>query len=99
MNQIPTVHEGPTVRAMEAKGMETALGSLNRMIRKFNQMLQDAKELLWKAMFQEGQLQEKMMLAKKPTIAEYLMEYYEQRNEVAETFAYGTQKAKTTNLK
>lgn len=99
VNQIPTVHEGPTVRAMEAKGMETALGSLNRMIRKFNQMLQDAKELLWKAMFQEGQLQEKMMLAKKPTIAEYLMEYYEQRNEVAETFAYGTQKAKTTNLK
>lgn len=88
VNQIPTVHEGPTVRAMEAKGMETALGSLNRMIRKFNQMLQDAKELLWKAMFQEGQLQEKMLLTKKPTIAEYLMEYYEQRNEVAETFAY-----------
>ena len=99
VNQIPTVHEGPTVRAMEAKGMETDLGSLNRMIRKFNQMLQDAKELLWKAIFQEGQLQEKMMLTKKTTIAEYLMEYYEQRNEVAETFAYGTQKAKTTNLK
>ena len=59
----------------------------------------DAKELLWKAIFQEGQLQEKMMLTKKTTIAEYLMEYYEQRNEVAETFAYGTQKAKTTNLK
>lgn len=32
VNQIPTVHEGPTVRAMEAKGMETDLGSLNRMI-------------------------------------------------------------------
>lgn len=27
------------------------------------------------------------------------MEYYEQRNKVAETFAYGTQKAKTANLK
>lgn len=44
-------------------------------------------------------LQEKMMITRKTTIAEYLMEYYERRNEVAETFAYGTQKAKTTNLK
>lgn len=99
MDVIPTVHEGPTVRAMEAKGIETALGSLNRMIRKFNQMLQAAKALWGRAMIREGQLQEKMLTMKKPTIAEYLREYYDRRNEVAETYSYGTQKAKGTKLK
>ena len=96
---IPTVHEGPAVRAMEARGIDTALGSLNRMIRFFNRMLMEARELLGRALFREGQLTEQMLNKKKPTLAAYLLEYYERRNAVAETFAYGTQKAKTTNLK
>ena len=32
------IHEGPHVRAMEAKGIRTALGNLNRMISQFNQI-------------------------------------------------------------
>lgn len=96
---IPTIHEGPAVRAMEAKGIKTALGSMNRMIRKFNQMLREAKELLARAWFCESQLWEKMAATRKPTLAEYLMQYYDQRNAVADTFAYGSQKAKLTNFK
>jgi hypothetical protein len=99
VDMIPTVHEGPTVRAMETKGIETTLGSLNRLIRRLNQMLQSAKELFERALLREAQLQEKMLDARKPTIAEYLMEYCDYRNAVADTFAYGIQKAKTTNLK
>ena len=34
VEQIPTQHEGPTVRAMEAKGIRTDKGDLNRWIRK-----------------------------------------------------------------
>ena len=34
VEQIPTQHEGPTVRAMEAKGIRTNKGDLNRFIRK-----------------------------------------------------------------
>ena len=30
MEQIPTQHEGPTIRAMEAKGIHTDKGELNR---------------------------------------------------------------------
>ncbi len=42
--QIPTQHEGPTVRAMEAKGIRTDKGDLNRFIRKTNALLREAKE-------------------------------------------------------
>ena len=34
VEQMPTQHEGPTVRAMEAKGIRTDKGDLNRWIRK-----------------------------------------------------------------
>ena len=44
MEEIPTQHEGPTVRAMEAKGIRTDKGNLNRFIRKTNALLREAKE-------------------------------------------------------
>ena len=36
VEQLPTVHEGPTVKAMEQKGIRTDKGDLNRWIRKTN---------------------------------------------------------------
>ena len=44
VEQIPTQHEGPTIRAMEAKGIRTDKGDLNRFIRKTNSLLREAKE-------------------------------------------------------
>lgn len=44
IEQIPTVHEGPSVRAMDAKGIRTDKGDLNRFIRKTNELLREAKE-------------------------------------------------------
>ena len=44
VEQIPTQHEGPTVRAMEAKGIRTDKGDLNRFIRKTNALLRETKE-------------------------------------------------------
>ncbi len=44
VEQIPAQHEGPTVRAMEAKGIRTDKGNLNRFIRKTNALLREAKE-------------------------------------------------------
>ena len=38
IDRIPMIHEGPHVRAMEAKGIRTALGNLNRLISQFNQI-------------------------------------------------------------
>ena len=36
---LPTVHEGPTVRAMEKRGIQTEKGSLNRWIKATNKMI------------------------------------------------------------
>ena len=40
-----------------------------------------------------------MLFLHQPTLADYLRNYYDKRNAVAESYAYGTQKAKNTNLK
>ena len=41
---LPTVHEGPTVRAMEKRGIQTEKGSLNRWIKATNKMILAAEE-------------------------------------------------------
>lgn len=43
LEQIPTIHEGPHVRSMEAKGIETDKGNLNRSIKEINQEMEDIK--------------------------------------------------------
>ena len=44
IDQLPTIHEGVTVQAMEAKGIRTDKGDLNRFIRKTNALLRETKE-------------------------------------------------------
>ena len=41
---FPTVHEGPTVRAMEKRGIQTDKGSLNRWIKATNKMILAAEK-------------------------------------------------------
>ena len=40
-----------------------------------------------------------MHYVQKPTLAGYLQQYYDERNRVARTYQYGSQKAMNTNLK
>ena len=99
IDKIPMVHEGPNVQAMEARGISTALGNLNRLIRALNDMKERAKNLLQWSLLRQSQLMERMASLHQPTLADYLRNYYDKRNAVAESYAYGTQKAKNTNLK
>ena len=99
IDKIPMVHEGPNVQAMEARGISTALGSLNRLIRALNDMKERAKNLLQWSLLRQSQLMERMASLHQPTLADYLRNYYDKRNAVAESYAYGTKKAKNTNLK
>ena len=46
IEQIPTVHMGPAVAAMERKGVCTDIGNLNRDIRKTNKMLTAMKRAI-----------------------------------------------------
>ena len=43
---LPTVHEGPTVRAMEKKGIKTEKGEFNRWIRATNAFIRDLRKSL-----------------------------------------------------
>jgi hypothetical protein len=89
VDQLPTVHEGVSVRQMEAKGIRTDKGDLNRWIKATNQLLRKVKAKLKEL---GGLLKEF-----KPTssdLAQLLGEYYDTRN----AGAYST-KAKEGNLK
>jgi hypothetical protein len=89
VDQLPTVHEGVAVRQMEAKGIRTDKGDLNRWIKATNQLLHKVKTKLKEL---GGLLKEF-----KPTssdLAQLLGEYYDNRN----AGAYSN-KAKEGNLK
>lgn len=103
LDLIPTIHEGPNIRAMEKKGIKTTLGTINRLICWINGMAERTKEILaWlvkEKEFWEQNLEKQSQKLPEPTLASYLQQYMEKRNENAEGYKYGTQKAKAYNLK
>ena len=46
IDQIPTVHMGPAVAAMEEKGIRTDIGDLNREIKKRNSLMQSIRNMI-----------------------------------------------------
>ena len=93
-HQLPTIHEGPTVRAMEKKRIRTEKGNLNRFIRSANALLKKMiaryKELA--AWIKEAK--ENLNEPVSPSLSLLLMDYLKRRN----AGAYSN-KAKSNNLK
>ena len=94
VEQIPTQHEGPTVRAMEAKGIRTDKGDLNRWIRKTNAMLREAKQKIAAMLDWLKEVKTELSRPQPPTLVELLSAYYDNRNKGA----YSS-KARIANLK
>ena len=94
VEEIPTQHEGPTVRAMEAKGIRTDKGDLNRWIRKTNAMLREAKQKIAALIGWLKELKAELSKPQSPTLVELLSAYYDNRNKGA----YSS-KARIANLK
>ena len=94
VEQIPTQHEGPTVRAMEAKGIRTYKGDLNRWIRKTNAMLREAKQKIAALLDWLKEVKTELSRPQPPTLVELLSAYYDNRNKGA----YSS-KARIANLK
>ena len=94
VEQIPTQHEGPTVRAMEAKGIRTDKGDLNRWIRKTNAMLREAKQKIAALIDWLKAVKTELSRPQPPTLAELLSAYYDNRNKGAYSG-----KARIANLK
>ena len=94
VEQIPTQHEGPTVRAMEAKGIRTNKGDLNRWIRKTNAMFREAKQKIAALIDWLKEIKAELSKPQPPTLVELLSAYYDNRNKGA----YNS-KARIANLK
>ena len=60
MEETPTVHEGPTVRAMEAKGIRTNVGDLNRRIRATNAAIQRLRKKIAELLSWLGEVKEEL---------------------------------------
>ena len=80
LDLLPTVHEGPAVRQMEAKGISTDKGDLNRWIKATNALLKDLKQKnqgpVRLAQGGAGELSK----PRAPTLADLLGAYYGARN-------------------
>ena len=94
LDLIPTVHEGPTVRQMEAKGIRTDKGELNRWIKATNRLMLDIKKKIKSLFGWIAEVKEELSKPKTPSLADLLISYYEGRNAGA-----WSQKAKGKNLK
>lgn len=92
VDRLPTIHEGPSVRAMEAKGLVTERGNYNRWVRMVNGKMEMLKSHLarlvqWAKDLRKRQPKEKDLIA--------LLDDYRKGRDYG---AY-SQKAKATNLK
>ena len=94
LDLIPTVHEGANVRQMEAKGIRTEKGELNRWIKATNRLMQDVRKKI-KALFGwMAEVKEELSKPQTPSLADLLIAYYDERNAGA-----WSNKARTGNLK
>lgn len=94
IEQIPTVHEGPAVRQMEARGIATDKGSLNRLIRATNQKLREIARRIKELLQGIAEIKEQLNAPQSPVLADLLKQRLEQRNVGA-----WSNKAKIGNLK
>ena len=94
VEQLPTVHEGPTAKAMEQRGIRTDKGDLNRWIRKTNAMLREAKEKIASLLGWLKEVKAELSAPQPPTLVELLSAYYDDLNRGAYSG-----KAKIGNLK
>ncbi|HQO41861.1 MAG TPA: MobQ family relaxase [Bacillota bacterium] len=91
---IPTKHEGPTVRAMEAKGIRTEKGELNRWIRATNKLIREAKQKIAALFSLLKEVKVELAKPREPTLIELLNAELTERNAGA-----WSNRAKVGNLK
>ena len=94
IDRVPTVHEGLAVKQMEARGIVTDKGKLNRWITSTNRLLGALRRKLADLMDWIGTLKEKLSQPKPKTLADLLIAYYDKRNAGA-----WSNRARIANLK
>ena len=91
---LPTVHEGPAVRAMERKGIATEKGEFNRWVKATNAAIRDIRKKIAALAEWLKEVKDELSKPKTPDLISLLQAYFDRRN----AGAY-SQKAKVNNLK
>ncbi len=91
---LPTIHEGPSVRQMEAKGIRTDKGEFNRWIKATNSVIREIKKKINTLLDWLKDAKEELSKPRAPDLIMLLQMYFNQRN----AGAY-SQRAKINNLK
>ena len=91
---LPTRHEGPTVRAMEKKGIKTEKGEFNRWIRRTNAFIRDLRRKLSALLESIKEIKAELDKPQSDPVIIPLQRYFDMRNAKAYS-----QKAKVSNLK
>ena len=91
---LPTVHEGPTVRAMERKGISTEKGEFNRWVKATNAAICDIRKKIAALAEWLKEVKAELSKPKSPDLVSLLQAYFDRRN----AGAY-SQKARINNLK
>ena len=91
---LPTIHEGPAVRQMEAKGIRTDKGEFNRWIKATNAFVREIKKKIAALLTWIMEAKAELSQPQTPDLITLLQMYFNQRN----AGAY-SQKAKANNLK
>ena len=104
IDQIPTVHMGPAVTAMERRGIETNIGNLNREIKKTNALIAAIKRAIRKIKEWITEVKEAIieidMQPKEVLLVDLLIQRFNERKEERrETFSsYGQQRGSVKDL-
>ena len=91
---LPTIHEGPSVRQMETKGIRTDKGEFNRWIKATNSVIRDIKRKIAALLDWLKEVKEELAKPQTPDLFALLQAYFNQRN--AEAYS---QRARVNNLK
>ena len=91
---LPTVHEGPTVRAMERKGIATEKGEFNRWVKATNAAIRDIRKKIAALAEWLKEVKAELSNPKAPDLISLLQAYFDRRN----AGAY-SRKARINNLK
>ncbi len=94
VDQLPTVHEGVSVRQMEGKGIRTDKGALNRWISKVNNLLREIRRKIAALTEWLKAVKDELSKPQSLDLADILGSYYTARNAGA-----WSNKAKVSNLK
>ena len=91
---LPTIHEGPAVRQMEAKGIRTDKGEFNRWVKATNALVQGIRKKIAALLDWLKDAKEELAKPQTPDLISLLQMYVDERNSTAYSW-----KARASNLK